>query len=87
VTTYTTVMDVARAVAREIGVPGPAYAMDYPYRYDRATGNTTGMTHFGSGRGNERQYRVNLGDGRTFEGTKHQLFEWAALHLPQGVAS
>lgn len=84
-TTYTTVMDVARAVAREIGVPGPAYAMDYPYRYDRVTGANAGMGHRGSSRGTERRYWVNLGDGRTFEGSKQGLFEWAALHLPQGL--
>ena len=84
-TTYTTVMDVARAVAREIGVPGPAYVMDYPYLYDRQRGPLGGMSHRGSGRDGKRRYWVKLLDGREFLGSKEELFEWAALHLPQGV--
>lgn len=81
--TFTTITQVAHAVAREIGVPGPAYANDYPYRHDRQQGIVGGMGHRGSGRGMERRYWVKLTDGRSFEGTKAQLLEWAAMHLQQ----
>lgn len=86
--TFTTITQVAHAVAREIGVPGPAYANDYPYRYEPlTTGVIAGMGHRGSGRGEERRYWVKLLDGREFLGTKAQLLDWAAMHLPSDETS
>lgn len=79
---FTTIRKVAEAVAREIGAEPPQHAQHYPYRYDKALGGF-GMSHRGSGRGEERRYWVKLTDGREFLGTKAQLFDWAAMHLQQ----
>jgi len=70
---FTTVRQVAEAVGAE------QRRLRYPHlRFDFYP---PGMGHYGSSRGMERRYWVNLGDGRVFEGYKAQLLEWAALHL------
>ena len=81
--TFTTISQVVAAVSRELNLPPPAHSCDYPYLWGRTNGVIAGMGHRGSGRGQERRYWVRLLDGRSFEGTKAQLLDWAALHLAQ----
>jgi hypothetical protein len=82
--TFTTISQIVAAVSKELLLPPPAHCCDYPYICNRTEGMSAGMGHRGSGRGQERRYWVRLLDGRSFKGTKAQLFEWAALHLGQG---
>lgn len=86
--TYTTISQIVAAVSKELQLPPPAHSCDYPYIWTRTEGVVAGMGHSRSGRdGQGRRYWVRLLDGRSFEGTKAQLFEWAAMHLGQEVAS
>ena len=77
---YTTISQVAAAVAQELGVNPPQHPQDYPCRYDKLTGHF-GMGHMGAPRGGLRRYWVRLDDGREFCGLKAELLEWANLHL------
>lgn len=79
-TPFTTIRQVAEAVAREIGVAAPQHAQDYPCFYDKTLGHF-GMGHKGAPRGGQRRYWVRLDAGREFHGLKADLLEWAALHL------
>lgn len=78
-TTFTTIRQVAEAVAVELRVPPPRHPQDYP----RDMGWKHGMGHTSAGRGMERRYWVRLPDGRGFQGTKDQLLSWADMHLAQ----
>ncbi len=83
---FTTVRQVAEAVAREINIIDwkPNYSTDFPKRRTDPVGGwrtpTLGMS-CDARQGVPRTYSVLLPDGRRFSGTKAQLLEWAALHL------
>jgi hypothetical protein len=79
---FTKVGQVMKAVARELRVPEPQHAQDYP----RDQGWKHGMGHTSAPRGLERRYWVKLPDGRKFFGTKDRLLEWANLHLHSEVS-
>lgn len=83
---FTTISQVAHAVAREIGIDWkPNYSTDYPRRKDPGAAwhaPTVGMS-CDARQGVPRTYCVLLPDGRSFSGTKAQLLEWAAMHLGQ----